>query len=234
MITTVLFDLDGTLLPMDNDEFTRYYFNLLAKKMAAHGFEPEELIKGIWIGKEAMVNNDGSKSNEEAFWEGFTTIFGSKVRELESEFLEFYKNEFNEAKVICSPTEDANKVVKLCKEKGLRVILATSPIFPRVATCNRIKWAGLDEKEFDLVTTYENMSYCKPNVKYYEMILKQFDLMPQECLMVGNDVEEDMVAKELGMDVFLLDDYIINRQDSDITQYEHGGFVELIKKIERI
>ena len=113
MITTVLFDLDGTLLPMDNDEFTRYYFNLLAKKMAAHGFEPEELIKGIWIGKEAMVNNDGSKSNEEAFWEGFTTIFGSKVRELESEFLEFYKNEFNEAKVICSPTEDANKVVKL-------------------------------------------------------------------------------------------------------------------------
>ena len=52
--------------------------------------------------------------------------------------------------------------------------------------------------------------------------------------MVGNDVEEDMVAKELGMDVFLLDDYIINRQDSDITQYEHGGFVELIKKIERI
>ena len=31
-ITTILFDLDGTLLPMGQDEFVRAYFKLLAKK----------------------------------------------------------------------------------------------------------------------------------------------------------------------------------------------------------
>ena len=30
----VLFDLDGTLLPMDQDEFTKGYFKLLAAKLA--------------------------------------------------------------------------------------------------------------------------------------------------------------------------------------------------------
>lgn len=34
MIDTILFDLDGTLLPMDQDAFTEYYFKLLAGKMA--------------------------------------------------------------------------------------------------------------------------------------------------------------------------------------------------------
>ena len=33
-ITTVLFDLDGTLLPMELEEFTNTYFGLLAKKAA--------------------------------------------------------------------------------------------------------------------------------------------------------------------------------------------------------
>lgn len=34
MIKAILFDLDGTLLPMDQDEFTKGYFNLLAAKLA--------------------------------------------------------------------------------------------------------------------------------------------------------------------------------------------------------
>ena len=33
-ITTVLFDLDGTLLPMDQEEFTKGYLNLLVQKFA--------------------------------------------------------------------------------------------------------------------------------------------------------------------------------------------------------
>lgn len=54
-LTTVLFDLDGTLLPMDNDEFTRGYFKLLAAKLAPHGYEPKQLVDAIWAGTAAMV-----------------------------------------------------------------------------------------------------------------------------------------------------------------------------------
>ena len=35
---TILFDLDGTLLPMDQDAFVKYYMGLFAQKMAPHGF----------------------------------------------------------------------------------------------------------------------------------------------------------------------------------------------------
>lgn len=75
MITTVLFDLDGTLLPMDQDTFTHGYFKLLAAKLAPHGYEPKQLVEAIWTGTEAMVRNDGSRTNEAAFWNKFASIY---------------------------------------------------------------------------------------------------------------------------------------------------------------
>ena len=60
MIDTILFDLDGTLLPMDQDAFTEYYFKLLAGKMAPLGYEPKQLIAAVWDGTKAMVKNDGT------------------------------------------------------------------------------------------------------------------------------------------------------------------------------
>ena len=82
-ITTILFDLDGTLLPMDQDEFVRAYFKLLAKKLAGHGYDPEALLGNIWAGVEAMVKNTGECNNEEAFWRTFDKIYGEEVRNME-------------------------------------------------------------------------------------------------------------------------------------------------------
>ncbi|MBO7333781.1 MAG: HAD family hydrolase, partial [Lachnospiraceae bacterium] len=71
-MNTVLFDLDGTLLPMDMTEFTEGYFKYLVKMLAPHGYDPKELIKNVWGGTAAMVKNDGSCMNEAAFWNYFT------------------------------------------------------------------------------------------------------------------------------------------------------------------
>ena len=78
-LTTVLFDLDGTLRPMDNDAFTKGYFKILAAKLAPHGYDPGQLVDAIWAGTAAMVKNDGSQSNEAAFWKKFAGIYGEKV-----------------------------------------------------------------------------------------------------------------------------------------------------------
>ena len=118
------------------------------------------------------------------------------------------------------------------KAKGKGVVLATNPLFPSVATRNRASWAGLDISDFLLYTTYENSCYCKPNPKYYIEICEKLKLDPTECLMVGNDVTEDMVAETLGMKVFLLTDCIINKKNKDISAYPHGGFKELKQFIE--
>lgn len=232
MIKNILFDLDGTLLPMDQDIFIGAYFKRLALKLAPCGYEPQKLQAGIWSGMAAMVANDGSRTNEEAFWAEFSGIFGEKVREDEPLFEAYYRNEFQEVAKACGYTDKAASVVRAAGEKGLRVILATNPVFPQVATYSRIGWAGLKPEDFELVTTYEHSCYCKPNPRYFTEIMQKLSLNPAECLMVGNDVEEDMVAgTAAGMQVFLLTDCLINKRERDLSDYRQGSFDELEKMI---
>ena len=226
-ITTVLFDLDGTLLPMDQDVFVGAYFKLLAKKLAGHGYDPEALLGNIWAGVKAMVTNKGEYNNEEAFWRTFDEIYGEGVRKDIPLFEEYYKNEFQQVQKVCGFNLQAAELVHYVKEKGLRRVLATNPLFPVVATASRIRWAGLEKEDFELVTTYENSRHCKPNPEYYRDIIEEIGVKPEECLMVGNDVTEDMVAESLGMKVFLLTDCLINKEDKDINCYPHGDFTEL-------
>ena len=226
-IKTVMFDLDGTLLPMDQDQFTKYYFGLLVKKLAPYGYDAEQLISGIWAGTAAMVKNDGSCTNEEAFWKKFSALMGEKVVEDKPLFEEFYRVEFQGAKASCGFAPQAAGLVAKLKAAGYRVLLATNPIFPAIATENRIRWAGLEPEDFELYTTYENSCHCKPNPDYYRDILNSMALDPAECLMVGNDATEDTAAELTGMQVFLLTDCLINKENKDLSRWPHGGFDEL-------
>ncbi len=224
---TVLFDLDGTLLPMDQELFVNVYFGELAKKLEPHGYEPEKLIEAVWMGTRAMVKNDGTKTNEAAFWQDFTSRMGEKALEDLPLFDAFYRNEFDKAKAVCGYNLASRELVDWLREQNVRIVLATNPLFPSIATEKRMSWAGLRPELFELYTTYENSSYCKPNPKYYLEILDKLGLKPEECMMIGNDVGEDMIARELGMEVFLLTDCLLNPEGKDISQSPNGGFAEL-------
>ena len=231
MITTVFFDLDGTLLPMDQEKFVKSYLGRMAKKMAPHGYEPEMLVKSVWMGTGAMVKNDGSATNETVFWNVFDQLFGRDTRVDEPLFEEFYRNEFQAVKDDCGFDPRAAEAIRQIKALGLRTVLATNPLFPPIATQSRVRWAGLEPEDFEFITTYDNSSFCKPNPDYYREILGKLNLKAEECVMVGNDVNEDMVARELGMKVFLLTDCILNKDNKDISQYPCGSFPELLDYI---
>ena len=233
-ITTVLFDLDGTLLPMDQDVFVKDYFGRIDAKLAPQGYDPKKLVETIWRGTGAMVKNDGTKTNEEAFWELAVSVYGDQIVKDKHFFDEFYEEEFDKIKTVCGYHPAAAEIVHSLKKKGYRVVLATNPIFPARATQWRIQWAGLKPEDFELYTTYENSRYCKPNPDYYRDILKQLNISAEECLMVGNDVQEDMIARELGMQVFLLTDCMINKTGTDISQYPNGGFDALAQFLEAL
>ena len=210
-VKMVFFDLDGTLLPMDMDEFTMGYFQMLAAKAAPRGYEQKSLVKGIWHGVSAMVQNDGHCTNEEAFWEDFAKIYGEQALLDKPLFDDFYANEFQNARMFCGYNPEAAEAVRWIKEQGIRIALATNPLFPSVATESRIRWTGLEPDEFEFYTTYENIGWCKPNLDYYREVLRQAGLDAHECLMVGNDVGEDMVASKLGFTTYLVTDYVENR-----------------------
>ena len=225
--TTILFDLDGTLLPMDQDTFVKAYIGGLARAAEQYGYEPMTMTSSILAGTMAMIKNDGEKSNYAVFWDTLVKTYGEEIRDRCDMFDEFYATAFQKIKDVCGFAPEASKVVKQLKEKGFRVALATNPLFPVVATESRIRWAGLEPKDFELFTTYETSRYCKPNLDYYRDVLAQLGVTPEECLMVGNDVGEDMIASRLGMKVFLLTDCMINKKNADISIYPHGSFDEL-------
>lgn len=226
-VKNIFFDLDGTLLPMDQDRFVEAYTTRLAAYVVPYGYDPELLVKALWRGTGAMVKNNGTRTNENAFWEVFSALVGKDARADLAIFDQFYQTDFQQVQNVCGFTPRAAETIGLLKEKGFRLILATNPLFPAAATMSRIRWAGLSPDDFVYCTTYENSTCCKPNIAYYEEILGKTGCKAEECVMVGNDVDEDMVAQQLGMQGFLLTDCLINRSQSDIARWPHGGFDEL-------
>lgn len=233
-LKVVMFDLDGTLLPMNQDIFVKAYFGGLVKKLLPLGYEGEKLVKTIWYCTDAMINNNGEQSNEKVFWKVFESVYGERVREDMPMFDRYYYEDFDRVKDVCGYNPEAAKTVREIKKMGLRTVLATNPLFPRIATEKRLSWTGLETAEFELYTTYENSSYTKPNPEYYVEILNKIGVLPQEVLMVGNDVSEDMIARNLGANVFLITDNLINKSGEDITKFPNGTFSDLIGYVKEL
>jgi len=232
MLKAVFFDLDGTLLPMVQKEFVKHYFSAMAKVFAPLGYDPEKFQRTIWGGIDAESKNDGSRTNLEVFWDYFASVFGEKSRKDAKVFDDYYKTEFQKVKDVCGYSPLSKEIVSMLKQRGCKVVLATNPIFPEVATISRIKWAGLDPKDFDAITYMENSGLTKPNPEYFKHLLNKIDVPPENCIMVGNDVDEDMVASELGMKVFLVKGDIISRTGKDISAYPTGDLSDLKQFLE--
>lgn len=230
MIRNIFFDLDGTMLPMDQDSFVKVYFGEICKRFCpVLKIESEALIKGIWKGTSAMVKNDRSVPNIEVFWKTFAKCCGKEVLNYVKEFDDFYTKEFLETKSVCKYNPAVPEAIKTLKSKGYRLVAATNPIFPTIATQNRITWAGINPSDFSLVTTYENSGSCKPNPLYYIEIMEKLGVEPEECMMVGNDINEDILpAKGLNMDTYIVTDCLINRDSIDFSEFKQGSFKDFL------
>lgn len=231
MLKAVFFDLDGTLLPLDEEQFIKIYFGLLCKRMAPLGYNPDKLVSVIWDGTKAMYMNDGSKTNEEVFWENFEKHYGIDKLKDRDYMDDFYLNEFKEVKYSCKDNPLARKIVDFCKKNSLITVLSTNPIFPRAGTITRVGFLGLSENDFDFVTYYENSSYCKPNPAYFKMLLDKFNLSPEEVIVFGNNTYEDGdCSSHCGIKCYMVGDYIIDSPKAKY-KYEHIKMDEIIEKI---
>ena len=233
---TILFDLDGTLLPIDMDNFIEKYFRMLSGHFADL-YNPEHFIKAVNTATENMIRNDGQVTNKEAFEEKFFELIelkGVKEQEIWDRFYDFYDNLFPTLKNHFEIDKLGYDIVEAAKEKDFNMIIATNPLFPRNAITARLEWIDLNPDDFQYITSYEHMHYCKPNVNYYREILDKTNLKPEDCVMVGNDMRDDMVAKKLGIKTFLIDDFKVKREDVSITPDWQGTRSEIINYIKNI
>lgn len=230
MISTILFDLDGTLLQMDQDEFVKAYFTALHSYFSKTEYDENLILTGVKKGTKAMFANNGTCTNEALFWNVFQSSTQLSKKEIESAFNQFYREEFSKLKTSTTLNEDAKECIHILSEKNVHLVLATNPLFPAIATHQRIEWAGLNPNDFYRITTYENSSFCKPNPAYFKEILDTLHLSHSECFHVGNDTYEDGCIESLGIPCYLITDNLINRQNiSPDTLHWHGTFKEFIE-----
>lgn len=231
MIKTVMFDLDGTLLPFEQEDFIKQYFGCLGKKLVPFGYAPEDTVKNVWAGTKAMVLNDGSRPNSAAFWETFRQAFPDKP-DVRGICDEFYTNEFDLVKACLKRTPNHKPLIERLKSAGIDTVLATNPLFPECAVATRLKWVGLSESDFSYITNYDNSTYCKPNPKYYTELLEKLNLSADECFMVGNSVPDDILpTNALGIRNFLIPEFAENPDSADISTFRSGTLEQAISYI---
>ena len=234
-ITTILFDLDGTLIRMDQDEFIRLYFVSILDKIGRLGYDTALVHKALEGAVVATLKNDGAISNEDRFWRVFDEISDGLSLAVRSEIDSYYENEFSSViEKTCGAYSRVGEVLAAVKKKGLRSILATNPIFPMVATHARIRLGGMSPEDFEYITAYENSSYCKPNPAYFTELLAKLGISPEECVMIGNDTRDDFSALVLGIPVFVLTECLINKNGVNLNDYPHGGLDELVAFIDNL
>lgn len=224
----ILFDLDGTLLPMDNEIFTKGYFKELAKKLGHLGMHPEKLIEAVWAGTKAMVKNDGSRKNVEVFWETFAAYGEVDATPFREASDAFYVNEFHAARAYTMENPHTAEILRLAHACAEKVVCSSNPVFPMTGQITRLGWVGLSPSDFDLITCYEDDCFCKPNPAYFRSVCERIGADPANCLLIGNDEEEDMfAATQAGLQCYLITDHIIRREEHPWNGRK-GSYTDLI------
>jgi len=207
MISTVLFDLDDTLLSNDMESFLPNYLAALGKHMGGE-VDSGRLIHALLAGTQAMIANDNPKKTlREVFNSVFFPTLGRKPESLQAQIDSFYTTRFPQLRSLTTPRPEAVPLVRAVFERKWRVGIATNPVFPRTAVEQRLLWAGFELQEFpfDLITSYETAHFAKPHPEYFAEVLAQLLCNPEEALVVGDDRERDIEpAARLGVATFMV------------------------------
>lgn len=223
----LLIDLDGTLLDLDIQQFIDAYIDALSDRFIEY-LDKKDFAEQLFGATSVMVKNgDPGKSNEEIFYEDFCRRIGLSEKEIKPVVKDFYDNDFPRLSCWAREHPQAEAVIEAAKSKNLTLVLATNPIFPAAAILERLSWSGFTEKDFTLITTMENMHFCKPRKEYYMEIADVIGCPPELCLMAGNDTLEDLIAAKAGMDTYLVDDFILQRDEKEPVCDYRGSLKEL-------
>ncbi len=230
----LLIDLDGTLLNLNIDKFVPAYINALSEKFTRY-INREDFISHLFKATTIMAENDDPlMKNEAVFYDEFYRRTGLERNHVKSVADDFYRQEFPALSFWGKEHPYSRAVIEAAKGKNLILTLATNPVFPTAATMHRLSWSGLSRQDFQLITTMDNMHFCKPKKEYYLEIAEKIKCPPEKCLMAGNDTLEDLNASEAGMGTFLVEDFIIQRGEGEPRCDYRGSLQDLVGFIEQL
>lgn len=228
MITTLLLDLDDTLIGNEMDEFIPIYLSLLSQHSADH-VQPDVFTRTLLSATMKMTQNDDPETTlERAFAAHFYPKLGVPESDLRDTIADFYANRYPELRPLIGIRPQARELIELAFQLGLEIVVATNPLFPLTAITQRMDWGeiSVDEFEYVLITSYEGFHFCKPNIAYYAEVLGRLGRRTSEAVMVGNDPKNDLEpARALGLPVFQI-------ADNPIDPLQGGSLADVLPWLE--
>ena len=189
MIKAIIFDLDNTLLDFMN--MKKMAITAAVDGMVEAGLDvvPSEAYNKI-----VSLYESGGWENQEILNDFLKEISGQVDYKFLAAGIVAYRRARDAALALYPGVQKT--LIKLSK-MGLKLAIVSDA--PRREAWLRICYLNL-HNFFDLVLTFDDIGKRKPSPKGFEMALKNFNLSPEEVLMVGDWPERDMEgAKRLGI-----------------------------------
>ena len=208
MNLTLLLDLDDTLLDTNLDTFIPVYIEAFSAFLK-NDVDPELTLSALLSGtRKMMANSDPSRTLQQVFDAEFYPKVGFEKESLQPRIDQFYEEAFPKLKYLTSPRPEAVEMVEWALAHGIRLAIATNPLFPLAAIQHRMRWAGLPPEKFpfEVVSAYEAFHFAKPSPAFFAEALGQMGWPDGPVVMVGDDVKRDLPgALALGLPIYWID-----------------------------
>ena len=202
-ITSVIFDLNGTILS-DEDEYGLAFKNILKKVgIDVAGDYPHERGIGVYANWEKFIRNYDIRSDYSISELSFLT---------QKEYLALAPQ--------ATLTRGFVDFIQSLKHKGRKTALATSN--NKVVTMQVLQRFDIG-KYFDVVTTGDEVKDNKPDPEIYILTAKKLTSEPHECIVFEDSEAGIVSAQSAGMRVFKIG----NTGTTDVTTFADFTQVKL-------
>jgi FMN phosphatase YigB (HAD superfamily) len=207
MTSTILFDLDDTLLENSMEQFLPAYFQLLGSHL--NDYYPAEKLPQLILHatKKMVMNLNPACTLEKCFNQDFYQNINHPKENLSASIHDFYKNTFPQLESTTNKINGIPELFHKLKQEGFSIAITTNPLFPKQAILHRLAWAGIPNSKFhyQIITAFESFHFSKPHPEYIAETLAQIGWPDRAVMMVGNDWEMDILpAEQLGIPTFYL------------------------------
>lgn len=173
-ITTILFDLDGTLI--DTNELIIQSFLHTLGKYYPNRYSREDVLP--FIGPSLS--------------ETFSSIDPALVKEMIQEYRTFNIAHHDD---LVEEFEGVNETIATLKEKGFKLAIVTTKRLDIVK--KGLELTKLDSY-FEVVVTFDDVSNVKPDPEPILLALEKLEAKPEEALMVGDNFHDILGGKNAG------------------------------------
>ena len=209
MIKAVFLDLDNTLLHNPDRRFAAEYRALFDQHFR-DALAVDDAASAL---RQAILSTVGDRPDYQTNHDLLLATLANRLArtrpQVAAALAAFYQGSYQELRALTEPIAGARQLAQCLLDQGLLVAIVTNPLYPEDAILQRIEWAGLADliPDFAFITHSECMHFAKPALAYYAETLARVGIEPDEALMVGDLVENDIApAQALGIHTWQVDE----------------------------